>query len=123
MNDTLALMGTPIVITVARKMKVSAKPLLLTLAFAVTIGSAATPLGNPQNLLVALVSGMSAPVFAFARYLVVPTLVELLVAFLLLRYLFSQGLTSAALEEAKAELAGSEVRDRDWREQRSAPPF
>ncbi len=60
MNDTLALMGTPVMISLAKKMKISSKPLLLTLAFAVTIGSTLTPMGNPQNLLVALASGMRA---------------------------------------------------------------
>jgi Na+/H+ antiporter NhaD/arsenite permease-like protein len=54
---------------------------------------------------------MSAPVFVFARYLVVPTLVELLAGYLLLRYLFAPGMTSAALENAKAQLAEDPVRD------------
>jgi len=37
MNDTLALMGTPIMLSLARKMRISSKPLLITLAFSVTI--------------------------------------------------------------------------------------
>ena len=48
------------------------KPLLLTLAFAVTVGSAATPMGNPQNLLIAVASGLDAPVLQFAYYLLDP---------------------------------------------------
>ena len=47
MNDTIALVATPIVIGLAREMKIKATPLLLTLAFAVSIGSTMTPMGNP----------------------------------------------------------------------------
>jgi Na+/H+ antiporter NhaD/arsenite permease-like protein len=87
MNDTLALMGTPVMISLAKKMKIPSRPLLLTLAFAVTIGSTVTPMGNPQNLLVALASGMRAPVLTFAEYLLVPTIVNLIATHFLLRYL------------------------------------
>ena len=86
MNDTLALMGTPVMISLAKKMRISSKPLLLTLAFAVTIGSAVTPMGNPQNLLVALASGMRAPVLTFAEYLLIPTIINLVATYYLLRY-------------------------------------
>lgn len=87
MNDTLALMGTPVMISLAKKMKIPSRPLLLTLAFAVTIGSAVTPMGNPQNLLVALASGMRAPVLTFAKYLLIPTMINLLLTYFLLRHL------------------------------------
>ena len=51
MNDTIALMGTPIMIALARRMKMDAKPLLLTLAFAITIGSAAHPAAAVSSIL------------------------------------------------------------------------
>jgi Na+/H+ antiporter NhaD/arsenite permease-like protein len=111
MNDTLALMGTPIVISVAKKMRTNPKPLLLTLAFAITIGSASTPMGNPQNLLVALASGVSAPVFTFARYLLIPTLLELLCGYLLLHRLYGRRLSASALDGAKAQLEDDPIRD------------
>ena len=95
MNDTLALMGTPVMISLAKKMKISSKPLLLTLAFAVTIGSALTPMGNPQNLLVALASGMRTPVLTFAEYLLVPTVVNLLVICYLLGHLLRHEFVTA----------------------------
>lgn len=95
MNDTLALMGTPIMITLARRMNVSARPLLLTLAFAITIGSVVTPMGNPQNLLIALASGISAPVIGFASYLLLPTLLNLGATYFVLRFLFRAEFTKA----------------------------
>ncbi|PKP58821.1 MAG: hypothetical protein CVT88_06670 [Candidatus Altiarchaeales archaeon HGW-Altiarchaeales-1] len=54
MNDTIAIIGTPIMLMLASRSKISPKLLLLTLAFAITIGSVASPIGNPQNLLIAL---------------------------------------------------------------------
>jgi len=88
MNDTLALMGTPIMLTLSRRLNISPRPLLLTLAFAVTTGSVVTPMGNPQNLLIALASGITAPVIGFASYLLLPTLLNLGATYLLLRVLF-----------------------------------
>jgi Na+/H+ antiporter NhaD/arsenite permease-like protein len=87
-NDALVLVGVPVLFAVARRLQVSAEPLLLTLAFSVTVGSVLTPFGNPQNLLVSLGSGMSAPVAAFFRYLLLPTIVNLLVGGLYLRRVF-----------------------------------
>jgi len=90
MNDTLALMGTPIMLTLSRRLNISPRPLLLTLAFAVTTGSVVTPMGNPQNLLIALASGIAAPVIGFASYLLLPTLLNLGATYLLLRVLFKK---------------------------------
>lgn len=52
MNDTLAIIGTPVAIALSRRAKVPTRILLLALAFAVTTGSVMSPIGNPQNLLV-----------------------------------------------------------------------
>lgn len=77
LNDALVLLGVPLLLAMARRLDLTAKPLVLTMAFAVTVGSALTPLGNPQNLLVSLSSGISAPVATFLRYLFLPTVVNL----------------------------------------------
>lgn len=76
-NDALVLLGVPLLIVIARRLEVDPKPLLLTLAFAVTVGSVLTPMGNPQNLLVSLSSGLDAPVAVFLRYLALPTALNL----------------------------------------------
>ena len=83
MNDTLAIIGTPLVLLLARRHGLPPRLLLLTLAFAVTTGSVLSPIGNPQNLLIAL--RLERPFFLFFRYLLLPTLVNLLLAYLLLR--------------------------------------
>jgi len=87
MNDTLAIIGTPVMLLVARNNHGSAKPklLLLTLAFAVTIGSVMSPIGNPQNLLVAINGGIQNPFITFFKYLFIPTIINLFLAYLVLR--------------------------------------
>ncbi|MDD1735870.1 MAG: anion transporter, partial [Methanothrix sp.] len=69
MNDTLAIIGTPLMLYFARSLKLSPKLLLLALAFAVTIGSAMSPIGNPQNLLIAVNADLSNPFLVFLQYL------------------------------------------------------
>ena len=87
MNDTIAIIGTPIVLLLARKHCLPAKPLLLTLAFAITIGSVMSPIGNPQNLLIALNSGGN-PFVTFLKYLFIPTMINLCLAYFLLRFFY-----------------------------------
>ena len=88
MNDTLAIIGTPVVLLLARKAETSPKILLLALAFAVTIGSVASPIGNPQNLLIAINGNIANPFITFFRYLLLPTLINLLLAYFLLRLFY-----------------------------------
>jgi Na+/H+ antiporter NhaD/arsenite permease-like protein len=88
MNDTLAIIGTPVVLLLARKSETSPKILLLALAFAVTIGSVASPIGNPQNLLIAINGNIANPFITFFRYLLLPTLINLLLAYFLLRLFY-----------------------------------
>jgi len=88
MNDTVAIIGTPIVIAYACRFGVNPKTALLALCFAVTIGSVMSPIGNPQNLLIATYSGLSQPFLAFLLYLGVPTLINLGIAYFVLTRLF-----------------------------------
>ena len=100
MNDTVAIVGTPVVLAVARSRGLPPKMMLLALAFAVTIGSVPSPIGNPQNLLIALSGGIANPFVAFARWLALPSLLNLLVAALLLRLFYRGEAEPAAAEEA-----------------------
>ncbi len=86
MNDTLAIIGTPVVLLLATKHNMHPKVLLLSLAFAITIGSAMSPIGNPQNLLIALT--MQNPFVTFFRFLLVPTLINLFAAYILLKIFY-----------------------------------
>ncbi len=81
MNDTLAIIGTGVAIVLGRKTGVNIKMLLLTVAFAVTIGSVMSPAGNPQNLLISLEGDIGGPFVVFIKYLAAPTLVNLGIAY------------------------------------------
>lgn len=85
MNDTLAIVGTPVALLLARRHDVSPKPLLLALMFSVTIGSVPSPIGNPQNLLLALHASVRNPFMTFLAWLAVPTVVNLAVVYILVR--------------------------------------
>ncbi|HNX18453.1 MAG TPA: SLC13 family permease [Methanoregula sp.] len=95
MNDTLAIIGTPLVLGLAAQSRLPKKMLLFALAFAITTGSVASPIGNPQNLLVAVNSGMTAPFVTFAFWLLVPTIAGLAAAWLVLRYSYSREISPA----------------------------
>jgi Na+/H+ antiporter NhaD/arsenite permease-like protein len=93
MNDTLAIIGTPLVLSYAFRQHISPKLMLLTLAFAVTTGSAMSPIGNPQNLLIAIHGGIADPFTAFFSRLFLPTVVNLLLAYGVLRLFFRDEFT------------------------------
>ena len=92
MNDTVAVIGAPIAMFCAAKFGIPAVRMLLALCFAVTFGSAATPIGNPQNLLIALF-GVPDAFVTFAVYLAVPSVVCLMLSYLIL----SRGISSDAV--------------------------
>ncbi len=100
MNDTLAIIGTPVVLLIARRNDINSKLMLLALAFAVTIGSTTSPIGNPQNLLVAVDGGMANPFVTFLKFLLLPTVINLLLAYLLLRLFYRKQFDHRPIESA-----------------------
>ncbi len=102
-NDALIIVAIPIMFSISRRINLDPKPLLLTAAFAVTVGSTLTPLGNPQNLLISISSGLATPLLTFLRYLLLPVGVGLLLGGLYLRWTFRKDLApaSVALERAR----------------------
>jgi Na+/H+ antiporter NhaD/arsenite permease-like protein len=90
MNDTVAIIGTPVVLLVAKQNKIESKILLLALAFAVTIGSVMSPIGNPQNLIIAVNGGIKNSFVEFLKFLFIPTILNLIFAYLLLKLFFKK---------------------------------
>jgi Na+/H+ antiporter NhaD/arsenite permease-like protein len=105
MNDTLAIVGTPLVLLLAREHGLPPRLLLLTLAFAITIGSVMSPIGNPQNLLIALHGGVAAPFLTFLRHLLLPTLLNLLLTFVILRVLLRKDFHATPLRHARVTIS------------------
>ncbi|HOT07169.1 MAG: Citrate transporter [Methanosaeta sp. PtaB.Bin039] len=105
MNDTLAIIGTPLVLFLARVHALSPQLLLLALAFGVTTGSLASPIGNPQNLLIALDGGLSNPFADFLSYLLLPTALNLVLAYLVLRIFYHDQFGRSRLTHVHPDIA------------------
>lgn len=103
MNDTLAVIGTPVMLHLSAKHGLRPKPLLLALCFAITIGSVPSPIGNPQNLLIA-VDGVPNPFVAFFGALFLPTIVNMLACYLLLRFFYPGDFSLKGLEHEEEPL-------------------
>ncbi len=58
-NDTVCLMLTPLVIAVIVRGRLPLPPYLLALAMSANVGSVATLVGNPQNMIIGHMSGLS----------------------------------------------------------------
>ena len=110
-NDTLALMATPIMLSVAKQLRVRPGVFLITLALGLSIGSTMTAIGNPQNLLVALSTGIPNPMLVFLYYLAPPTLVGLAVTYLILRWYFRIEFANSTLAELQVNPRGA-IKDR-----------
>ncbi|KAK1415238.1 hypothetical protein QVD17_31014 [Tagetes erecta] len=64
-NDTSCVVLTEFVLKIARQQNLPPHPFLLALASSANIGSAATPIGNPQNLVIAVESKIPFGKFLF----------------------------------------------------------
>jgi Na+/H+ antiporter NhaD/arsenite permease-like protein len=96
-NDTICLVLTPLVIAALRPLGLRPLPFLLAIALASNVGSAMTPTGNPQNMLIGIASGIH-----FARFiasLALPSLGGLAIVFAVLRIMHRKDL-SLPLREA-----------------------
>ncbi|KAK1399517.1 Silicon efflux transporter [Heracleum sosnowskyi] len=80
-NDTTCVVLTEFVLKIARQHNLPPHPFLLALASSANIGSSATPIGNPQNLVIAVQSKISFGVFLIGLFpaMVVGVIVNTLV--------------------------------------------
>ena len=74
-NDTVCVMCTPLVVALVEAAALPALPYLLGLAFSSNAGSVATLTGNPQNMLIGTLSGISYA--QFSKALLLPALLSL----------------------------------------------
>jgi Na+/H+ antiporter NhaD/arsenite permease-like protein len=109
MNDTLAIMGTPLVLRFSRKYGVSSKLMLFALAFGVTTGSVMSPIGNPQNLLIAINGNLDAPFVTFWRWLALPTLICLIIAYAVLKLFFRREFGKSILVHSEEVITDPEL--------------
>lgn len=94
-NDTVCLFLTPVVVSVCERERLPFGPYLIALATSANIGSAATLVGNPQNMIIGSLSG-----FPFASFLsfAAPAAASGLLINMLLLYLFYRRRLPAAMD-------------------------
>jgi Na+/H+ antiporter NhaD/arsenite permease-like protein len=91
-NDAVVLFFTPIILQTCRLLKLRAVPYLVAEAMAANIGSTATIVGNPQNMLIGIKSGISFGNFFLylAPVAVVSTLILIGIIYLFYRREFNR---------------------------------
>ncbi len=95
-NDTICLMLTPLVVAVIVRGKLPLPPYLLALAMSANLGSAATLVGNPQNMIIGHLSHI--PFLRFSISLAPAALAGLAVEYVVLRIGFRKVFAGAAVQ-------------------------
>jgi Na+/H+ antiporter NhaD/arsenite permease-like protein len=85
-NDTICIVMTPLVVEVVLALRRNALPYLLAVAMASNAGSVATITGNPQNMMIGALSGISYARFAGA--LAPVAVISMAVIYVVLRWMF-----------------------------------
>jgi Na+/H+ antiporter NhaD/arsenite permease-like protein len=94
-NDTICLMLTPLVVAVIRRGKLPLLPFLIALATSANVGSVATLVGNPQNMIIGHYSHIS--FLEFSSTMLPVALVGLAINFFILRFGFRKLLPKTAI--------------------------
>jgi Na+/H+ antiporter NhaD/arsenite permease-like protein len=100
-NDTVCLMLTPLVVAVMVRGKLPLTPYLLALAMSANLGSVATLVGNPQNMIIGHLSGI--PFVHFSLSLVPVALAGLAIQYAVLSFGFRKRLRDAVIQRPENE--------------------
>jgi Na+/H+ antiporter NhaD/arsenite permease-like protein len=96
-NDTVCLMLTPLVVAVMVRGRLPLPPYLLALAMSANLGSVATLVGNPQNMIIGSLSKM--PFLRFSAGLLPVAVLGLAIEYVVLRVGFRKVLRQAKLHQ------------------------
>jgi Na+/H+ antiporter NhaD/arsenite permease-like protein len=99
-NDVICLMLTPLVVAVIVRGKLPLVPYLLALAMGANLGSVATLVGNPQNMIIGHLSKI--PFLGFSASLAPVALAGLGIEYAVLRIGFRKTLSQAAIRPSEA---------------------
>ncbi|PMP85716.1 MAG: anion transporter [Roseiflexus castenholzii] len=88
LNDTIALMLTPLVLDTTRALRRNPIPYLIGLATSANVGSAATITGNPQNMIIGNASGI--PYATFVAALAPTALIGMAICWLVIVLVYPQ---------------------------------
>ncbi|HZT22929.1 MAG TPA: anion transporter [Verrucomicrobiae bacterium] len=102
-NDTVCLMLTPLVVAVMVRGRLPLPPYLLALAMSANLGSIATLVGNPQNMIIGHLSQI--PFLRFSASLLPTAVAGLVIQYLVLRIGFRKTLKEATICRPGREVA------------------
>src|SRR5262245_21959124 len=95
-NDSVCLMLTPLVVAVVARGQLPLTPYLLGLAMSANLGSVATLVGNPQNMIIGHMSRI--PFLRFSVSLLPVALAALAIEYAVLRLAFAEVLKQAVIQ-------------------------
>ena len=99
-NDTVCLMLTPLVVAMIVRGRLPLPPYLLALAMSANLGSVATLVGNPQNMIIGHLSKLT--FVHFSASLLPVAVAGLAIEYAVLRFGFRQMLRAARIERSDA---------------------
>lgn len=99
LNDTIVLMFTPLILEIVIELKLNPIPYLIALATSANIGSAATIVGNPQNMLIGVYSKIS--FIEFSKYLIPVSIVSLFLTYFMIKMFYSKDFSKSHFAEVK----------------------
>ncbi|MBC7109731.1 MAG: anion transporter [Archaeoglobi archaeon] len=101
-NDTICVFMTPVVVRIALASGLNPVPLLIALATSANAGSVATIIGNPQNMLIAIKSGIN--FVEFARIMLPVSLLALLIIYAVIHLVYGKELRNFRPAEVEVEV-------------------
>lgn len=96
LNDTIVLVFTPIILEITISLKRNPVPYLIALATSANIGSVATIIGNPQNILIGTFSGIS--FIEFTGYLIPIAIIGLFFSWIIIVLLYKKEFSSVKID-------------------------
>lgn len=101
LNDTIVIMFTPLVIEVILSLKRNPIPYLVALVTAANIGSSATIIGNPQNMIIGISSGI--PFSEYALYQTPPVIICMLIVWFVVYLIYKKEFHKTEFDKIEIE--------------------
>jgi Na+/H+ antiporter NhaD/arsenite permease-like protein len=111
-NDSVCLMLTPLVVAVVARGQLPLTPYLLGLAMSANLGSVATLVGNPQNMIIGHMSRI--PFLRFSVSLMPVALAGLAIEYAILRWAFAETLKRASIQRPSSTTSALDRRLLIW---------
>ena len=93
-NHTEAILLIPFAISISNQLRVKPSIVLISIAIGIITGSAMTPIGSPQNILIASQSGIALPFLTFLSILGPPTIKNLFLSGLVLHLYYKKDIVT-----------------------------